>query len=574
MDLQIFSRAQNKETFWYQKGDEIIPAAMGLVPSDLTSLEQRNSGFYEHRRSSVVLNLPGLEVFPGDLLVSDGAADYLCHPLLLLNSESKKPRWPFSKRGVQGKDKHKYISDLENCLSSVKITSFRGYEFCSLKDKTWDEVMETHHKLPTDQLDLRKQQEAMWELFTSECTYFLDHLLVLKMIFMNTLKYLQTHEYLLDVDLWRLFANLEELTQTSLGFVNSLFGIVKDYVDTSETSSSLDFISVLTKYFRGSLCESHQTYCLNYSAAIFYLESLRQRDDFGIYLKFCVRALLDHLEKMVQAFPENQLFPTAARSPCQSMTSEAWEERLPWFPMTQWCEQNEQCRRLHLPELLVAPLQRLTRYPLLLKNIWKRSMDSAEKIMIYSIKEKVEKSIRDLEGKVKWLDNFQKFRYLQEIIVWPPLWDRDKRFFIPECLKHIFKEHMAENILSPTNRHLLYEGKLTLAESTRFLDAYLFLFNDFLLVTKTKRNKKKLGGSDPGLMCPSLTPELQAVIKEGGSCTVLDQPIPLDRLVVKSIEPLHVSENMDGTNNSSNFLLYQESGNQENIFIHIAHRIL
>ncbi|XP_050603132.1 pleckstrin homology domain-containing family G member 7 isoform X2 [Macaca thibetana thibetana] len=463
---------------------------MGLVPSDLTSLGQRNSGFYEHRRSSVVLNLPGLEVFPGDLLVSDGAADYLCHPLLLLNSESRKPRWPFSKRGV-GKDKHKRTSDMENCLSSVKITNFRGYDFYSLKDKTWDEVMETHHKLLTNQLDLRKQQEAMWELFTSECTYFLDHLLVLKMIFMNTLKYLQTHEYLLDVDLWRLFANLEELTQTSLGFVNSLFGIIKDYVDASDISSSLDFISVLTKYFRGSLCQSHQTYCLNYSAAIFYLESLRQRDDFGIYLK--------------------------------------------------WCEQNEQCRRLHLPELLVAPLQRLTRYPLLLKNIWKRSMDSAEKIMIYSIKEKVEKSIRDLEGKVKWLDNFQKFRYLQEIIAWPPLWDRDKRFFIPECLKHIFKEHTAENILSPTNRHLLYEGKLTLAESTRFLDVYLFLFNDFLLVTKTKRNKKKLGGSDPGLMCPSLTPELQAVIKEGGSCTVLDQPIPLDRLVVKSIEPLHMS---------------------------------
>lgn len=41
----------------------------------------------------------------------------------------------------------------------------------------------------------------------------------------------------------------------------------------------------------------------------------------------------------------------------------------------------------------------------------------------------------DLEGKVKWLDNFQKFRHLQEIIVWPPLWDRDKRFFIPEVQK-------------------------------------------------------------------------------------------------------------------------------------------
>ncbi|KAF5926578.1 hypothetical protein HPG69_001206 [Diceros bicornis minor] len=392
----------------------------------------------------------------------------------------------------------------------------------SPQDKTWNEIMETYQKRPTDQLDLRKQQEAVWELFTSECSYFLDHLLVLKMIFMNTLKYLQTHEYLLDVDLWRLFANLEELSQTSFSFVNGLFGIIKGYVDASETSPSMDFISVLTKlpvnvkrkrksvrgqrllasvdcpsallflqYFRGNLCQSHQTYCLNYSAAVFYLESLRQRDDFGIYLK--------------------------------------------------WCEQNEQCRRLHLPELLVAPLHRLTRYPLLLKNIWKRSTDSTEKILIYSIKEKVEKSIRDLEGKVKWLDNFQKCRHLQEIIVWPPLWDRDKRFFIPECLRHVFKEHMAENILSPTNRHLLYEGKLTLAESTRFLDVYLFLFDDFLLVTKTKRNKKKLAGSDIALMCPSLTPELQTVIKEGGSCTVLDQPIPLDRLVVKSIDPLHVS---------------------------------
>ncbi|XP_071465749.1 pleckstrin homology domain-containing family G member 7 isoform X1 [Marmota flaviventris] len=491
MDPPICSRGQNKETFWYQEGDKIIPATMGLVPSDLTGLGHRNSGFYERRRSSVVLNLPGLEVFPGDLLVSDGAADYLCHPLLLLNPESKKTRWPFSKRGVQSKDKHKLVAELENCLSSVKITDFRGYEFRRFKDKTWNEVMETRQKLPPDGSDLGKQQEAVWELFTSECTYFLDHLLVLKMIFLNTLKYLQIHEYLLDVDLWRLFANLEELTQTSLGFVNSLFSIIKVYVEASETSPLMDFLSVLAKYFRGSLCQSHQTYCLNYSAAVFYLESLRQRDDFSIYLK--------------------------------------------------WCEQNEQCRRLHLPELLVAPLHRLTRYPLLLKNIWKRSSDSTEKIMIYSIKEKVEKSIRDLEGKVKWLDNFQKFRHLQEIIIWPPLWDRDKRFFIPECLKHIFKDHTAEHILSPTNRHLLYEGKLTLAESTRFLDVYLFLFDDFLLITKTKRSKKKLGSADTGLICPSLTPELQTVIKEGGSCIVLDQPIPLDRLVVKSIDPLHVS---------------------------------
>lgn len=62
------------------------------------------------------------------------------------------------------------------------------------------------------------------------------------------------------------------------------------------------------------------------------------------------------------------------------------------FPcLWQWCEQNEQCNRLHLPELLIAPLHRLTRYPLLLNNIWKRSTDETEKGFIQSLKEKVAK---------------------------------------------------------------------------------------------------------------------------------------------------------------------------------------
>lgn len=40
----------------------------------------------ERRRSSIVVSLPGLEVFPGDLLVSDSAVDYLHHSALLPNA--------------------------------------------------------------------------------------------------------------------------------------------------------------------------------------------------------------------------------------------------------------------------------------------------------------------------------------------------------------------------------------------------------------------------------------------------------------------------------------------------------
>ncbi|XP_063252412.1 pleckstrin homology domain-containing family G member 7 isoform X2 [Prinia subflava] len=463
------------------------PLWAGLQESGLPM--QRSA---ERRRSSLVVTLPGLEVFPGDLLVSDRAMDYLPCSSLLLSAESKKSRWPFAKRGV-GKDKQKQASDLENCLSTVKIIDCCRDEFFCFKSKSWHEFMseqQTEQKDVNKRLEVKKEA-AVWELFTSECTYFLDHLLVLKMIFMNTLKYLQSNEFLMDVDLWRLFANLEELNKISLSFLKTFFETVKKHV--SKSDSPMDFSSVLRTFFQGDLCQTHQRYCLNYTSAIFYLEKLRQREDFGIYLK--------------------------------------------------WCEQNELCKRLHLPELLVAPLHRLTRYPLLLNNIWKRSTDETEKSFIQSLKEKVEKSIRDLEGKVKWLDNFQKFRQLQEVIIWPQIWDRDKRFFVPECLKQNLRENSSENILSSANRLLLHEGRLMLVESTRLLDVYLFLFEDFLLITKIKRNKKKYGGSDTSLIpvCPSLTPELQSFIREGGFCTVLDQPIPLDRLILKNVDPVQVT---------------------------------
>lgn len=59
----------------------------------------------------------------------------------------------------------------------------------------------------------------------------------------------------------------------------------------------------------------------------------------------------------------------------------------------QWCERSKQCRRLHLRDLLVAPLQRLTRYPLLLRNIAKRCQKEDETRGLELIAEQVDKSI-------------------------------------------------------------------------------------------------------------------------------------------------------------------------------------
>lgn len=103
-------------------------------------------------------------------------------------------------------------------------------------------------------------------------------------------------------------------------------------------------------------------------------------------------------------------------------------------------------------------------------------------------------------------------------------------------------------------------------ENTKLVDVYLFLFDEFLLITKIKRNKKVRAG--PGrferwfecsvvlrLVCvvqksvgPEQNPlrlpqnqELDQFLKEGCTFTVLDQPLSLDRLQLKNIDQLNAA---------------------------------
>ncbi|XP_072418441.1 pleckstrin homology domain-containing family G member 7 isoform X2 [Chiloscyllium punctatum] len=465
-----------------RKGDCTLTLLDDLQETSQDATPERCTS--QRRRSSLVVCLPGLEIFPGDLLISHGVEHlYRTASTPSLSTESKKSKWPFAKRGMS-KVKQKQISHLENLLASLVVRDCTDHFFQRYKDKNWTYVTKIQ-KLSTEtraeQKD-RKLQEAMWEIFTSECTYFGDKLLVMEEVFLNTLKQVQSEEWLLDIDPWGLFANLSELSKVSFDFLTSLL----DAIENCWTLPSL--LGVLSK-FQESVCCSHQKYCLNYSSANLYLNNLKMREDFGIFLK--------------------------------------------------WCEQNEQCKRLHLSDLLVSPLQRLTRYPLLLRNLWKRSTETAEKQRIQVIIKQVDNSICDLEGKVKWLDRIQKFQQIQEMIVWPPIWERNKKIFLPESLRYLVKDNMADGLLSPVNRQLLHEGRLSLAGATKLLDVHLFLFDDLLLITKVKNAKKKPGALDTGVRIPPPNPDILGMGRDGTVCSILDQPIPLDRLVLKNIDPLN-----------------------------------
>ncbi|XP_072327962.1 pleckstrin homology domain-containing family G member 7 isoform X2 [Scyliorhinus torazame] len=431
---------------WARRGGDCKFALLDNLQQTIQEAKPERS-LSHRRRSSLVVCLPGLEIFPGDLLISNGAEHlYRTASTPALSTESKKSKWPFTKRGMS-KVKQKQISDLEGLLAALEIGNCTDHGFKQYQDKSWTyatKIQKFNPETRPEQKD-KKLQQAMWEIFTSECTYFSDNLLVMEEVFLNTLKHLQSRGWLLDIDSWRLFANLRELSKVSFDFLTGL-------LDTIQSSWKLSSLAAV---------------------------------------------------------------------------------------LSKWCEQNELCKRLHLSDLLVSPLQRLTKYPLLLRGIWKRSNDAAEKQSVQAIIKQVDNSICDLEGKVKWLESFQKFQQIQEMIVWPPIWERNKKVFLPESLRHLLKDNMAEGLLSPVNRQLLNEGRLSLAGATKFLDVYLFLFDDLLLITKIKSAKKKPAALDASLRSPSPNPELHGLGRDGTVCSVLDQPIPLDRLVLKNIDPFH-----------------------------------
>ncbi|KAL6478998.1 hypothetical protein MHYP_G00124310 [Metynnis hypsauchen] len=446
--------------------------------------EPSHKRLQERRRSSVVVTLPGLDVSPGDLFVSNGAADLLNRSTY---SDTKKSKWPFSRRGTT-KAKMRSSADIDKCLTSIQIQDRRDSDFQRYKDLTLEEFLKEHPQLSVEEDPIaHKRLEAIWELFTSECVYFLDQLMVLQEVFLSTLSDLQLRECLQDIDSWRLFANLNELCLVSFGFLTNLLRMIKE--STPETDITQTLLALLKKAFGESICHCLQKYCLNYTTAILYLDSLKAREDFGSYVK--------------------------------------------------WCERKEQCRRLQLRDLLVVPLQRFTRYPLLLKNIERRSCSKAEESALQSVVELVDKAIYDLDGKVKWLDNYQKVKQLKEALVWLPVWDREKRAHVPESLRHLIKAVTLENLVS--NRVLLYEGKLILTENAKLHEVYLFLFDEFLLITKIKRSKKKSGGVDTHPLRPVVGQELGQFLQEGCSFTVLDQPISLDRLQLRNIDQLNAT---------------------------------
>uniref|UniRef100_A0A182PLU3 DH domain-containing protein n=1 Tax=Anopheles epiroticus TaxID=199890 RepID=A0A182PLU3_9DIPT len=185
-----------------------------------------------------------------------------------------------------------------------------------------------------------KIQSAIWELVTTEVYYILA-LQTVTDLFLACLEDIQSQNILNDVDQNKLFSNIRDIWEANLRFWTLyLHPMVKHSQLTKEPMSIyyfqrgfVDFATIFTPYTK---------YCAEQSTCQFYCKEM---------------------------YHNNPLFMTYCA----------------------WCESQKMCNRLRLADILVRPMQRLTKYGLLLAAIKKHINDEAEgeaiDAMIHSVEE-------------------------------------------------------------------------------------------------------------------------------------------------------------------------------------------
>ncbi|KAH7727514.1 Protein Y95B8A.12 b [Aphelenchoides avenae] len=345
-------------------------------------------------------------------------------------------------------------------------------QLAQLMEVNWEDMFPNPNS--TLEENDKKRLQAVWELFHSELVFLHKQLLVLRNVYKEPLKKCQVEGVLLNVEPELLFGNLDQLCRISRRFCQSFLVLIKEVTDRGPESryETTDFaVRLFEKFSKGpSTISAYQAYCINYKATIEYLGSVRQK-----------------------------------------------EERFVEFERV--CVSDTRSGRLQLEDLLIAPLQRITRLPILLKEILKFTESMEDKAKLEKVLETMNENLRSIDDSVQWLHNFERLQQLQTLVIWPAVTEMEPRTYIPDFLKGALSRQFCENLLAHPRRKLVHEGPLEYVENGRITDCYAFLFNDMFLITKPRKVATKTKKANSNTASKQ---EYYAVHK---------QPVPLDSCV-------------------------------------------
>lgn len=320
--------------------------------------------------------------------------------------------------------------------------SWEGEEEANLvMEDSWQTLLDDSEALTRRQFH---QQEAIWELLHTEATY-IKKLRVITDLFQCGLLNLQESGLLTDVDPTKLFSNIQEIVRLHISLWNQ---VMLPVLKKAREARALLDPTHLHDGFRtfGSRFQPYIRYCMEEESCMEYMRTLHR---------------------------DNDLFRTYVT----------------------WAETHKQCNRLKLADMLAKPHQRLTKYPLLLRSILKKTDEPSARDTVNSMLVTVESFINSVDSQMRQRQEQQKLATISARIDSYEAVEGSS-----EEVEKILKEYNRFDLMSPMRdtspeetRQLHLEGALRMKEGKDSrMEVYCFLFTDLLLITKPVKRVEKV----------------------------------------------------------------------------------
>jgi len=320
---------------------------------------------------------------------------------------------------------------------------------CLRLEDSWRELIDGHEKLTRRQ---SHQQEAVWELLHTEASY-IKKLRVITNLFLCCLLNLQESGLLCEVEAERLFSNIPEIARLHRGLWASVMAPVLEKARrTRALLQPGDFLRGFKMF--GSLFKPYIRYCMEEEGCMEYMRGLLR---------------------------DNELFRAYVT----------------------WAEKHQQCQRLKLNDMLAKPHQRLTKYPLLLKSVLRKTDEPRAKEAVVTMIDSVERFIHHVNACMRQRQERQRLAAVGSRIDAYEVVEGSN-----DEVDKLLKEFLHLDLTAPIpgaspeeTRQLLLEGSLRMKEGKDSkMDVYCFLFTDLLLVTKAVKKAERTKVIRPPLL--------------------------------------------------------------------------
>ncbi|XP_059059824.1 uncharacterized protein LOC131853048 [Achroia grisella] len=321
------------------------------------------------------------------------------------------------------------------CIANVPDEAMR-YIYWTDNPDCLDDLYDVK-KLPPNE---ESRQAVIRELILTETDY-LRHLIAIVEVFIAAAHALQDSGKLLDVDTERLFSNIPDVLNSSLYFWD--ITILPMLLDSTEKAVPFNTELMAQGFCRfREILQPYEKYVNEQKKAIEYLRSLSSNSEFMMYLT--------------------------------------------------WCHSQKSCKRLQLSDILVKPMQRLTKYSLLLRRLIAHTDAEPERTSLIAMESFAKNYVLDLNRTIRQREELEELETLANSL---EAYELD---FKDEDLDKSFRQYAQVNLKAPMinclpshSRTVVYHGDFRFKDNinTKEIEVHVYLLTDMLLICKKQLSK-------------------------------------------------------------------------------------